>query len=44
MRVRDFFFFKESRSWSGDFQQNANKVDFILKSVYIETLDQNLTL
>ena len=23
---------------SGDFQQNANKVGFILKSVYIETL------
>ena len=31
-------------SWSGDFQQNANKVDFILKSVYIDTLAENLTL
>ena len=29
-------------SWSGDFQQNANKVDFILKSVDIATLDQYL--
>ena len=43
IRVRDFYF-KESPSWSGDFQQNANKVDFILKSVYIETLDENLIL
>ena len=31
LRVRDFYF-KESLSWSGDFQQ---KVDFIFKSVYI---------
>ena len=36
IRVRDF--------WSGDFQQNAYKDDFILKGVYIETLVQNLTL
>ena len=28
----------------GDFQQNANKVDFILTSVYVETLAQNLIL
>ena len=27
---------------SADFQQNANKVDFILKSKYIETLAKNL--
>ena len=43
IRVRDFYF-KERPSWSSDFQQNANKVDFILKSVYIETLAENLTL
>ena len=30
IRVRDFYF-KESPSWSGDFLQNANKIDFILK-------------
>ena len=35
--VRDFYF-SEGPSWSGDFQQNANKVHFILKIVYIETL------
>ena len=34
----------KSPSSSGDFQQNANKVDFILKSVYIETLAQNSIL
>ena len=33
MRVRDFYNF-------GDFQQNANTFDFILKNEYIETLDQ----
>ena len=38
------FYFKERPSWSGDFQLNAIKVDFILKSVYIETLAENLTL
>ena len=45
MRVR-YFSFKESPSWSDDFQQNAKKVGFILKSVhvYMETFDQNLTL
>ena len=43
IRVRDFYFL-ERPSWSGDFQQNANKVDFILKIVYIETLAENLTL
>ena len=43
IRVRDFYS-KERPLWSGDFQQNANKVDFILKSVYIETLAENLTL
>ena len=42
-RVRDFYFL-ERPSWTGDFQQNANKVDFILKSVHIETLAENLTL
>ena len=30
-KVRDFYFY-ERPSWSDDFQQNANKVDFILKS------------
>ena len=30
MRVRDFFF-KESLSWSGDFQQNANKFTLFWK-------------
>ena len=43
IRVRDLYF-KERPSWSGDFKQNTNKVDFILKSVYIETLAENLTL
>ena len=43
IRIRDFYF-KERPSWSGDFQQNANKIDFILKSVYIDTLAENLTL
>ena len=43
IRMRDFYFL-EMASWSGDFQQNANKIDFILKSVYIETLAKNLTL
>ena len=43
IRIRDFYFKKRS-SWSGDFQQNANKIDFILKSVYNETLAENLTL
>ena len=28
--------------FSAQFQQIANKVDFILKSVYIETLAENL--
>ena len=36
------FKFRESPSWSGDFQQKANKIYFILKSVYIETLVENL--
>ena len=36
--------FLERPSWSGDFQQNANKVEFILKIVYIKTLAENLTL
>ena len=36
--------FLERPSRSGDFQQNENKVDFILKSVYIEVLAENLTL
>ena len=43
IRVRDFYFL-ERPLWSGDFQQNANKVHFILKIVYIETLAENLTL
>ena len=43
IRVRDFYF-EERPSWTVDFQQNANKVDFILKSVKIETLAENLTL
>ena len=30
MRVQDVYF-QQSPPWSGDFQQNANKVDFILK-------------
>ena len=38
------FKFFESRSWSGDFQQNANKFDIIMKSVHIEILAQNLML
>ena len=38
--VRDFYFL-ESPSWPGDFQQNGNKIDFILKSVYIETFAEN---
>ena len=42
MRVQDFFF-QWSPSWSSEFQQNANKVDFIFESEYIETLYQNLT-
>ena len=33
--MHQIYFFQESSSWSGDFQQNANKVDFILKSAYI---------
>ena len=37
IRVRNFYFL-EMLSWSRDFQQNANKVDLALKSVYIETL------
>ena len=41
MRVLDFLF-QDSPSWSGDFQQNANNVDFLFKSAYIETFDQNL--
>ena len=32
IRVPDFYF-SERRSWSGDVQENANKADFILKSV-----------
>ena len=40
MIVRDVVF----KSLSDDFQQSANKVDFILKRVYIETLDQKFTL
>ena len=43
IRVRDFCF-KERPSWSADFQQNANKIDYIFKSVYIETLAENLIL
>ena len=43
IRVR-YFYFSARPSLSGDFQQNANKVDFILKSVHIETLPENLTL
>ena len=43
MRVR-YGCFSESPSWSGDFQRNTNNIDFIMKSVYIETLDQNVTL
>ena len=43
IRVRDFYI-KERPSWSGDFQQNANKSDFILKNVHNETLAENLTL
>ena len=43
IRLRDFYL-KERPSWSGDFQQNANKVDFTLTSAYIETLAENLTL
>ena len=42
IRVQDFYFL-ERPSWSGDFQQNANKVEFILKIVYIKTLAENLT-
>ena len=42
-RVRDFYFY-ERPSWSGDFKQNANKIDFILKSIYVETLAENLLL
>ena len=44
MRVLGFYFFLENPSWYVDFQQNANKVDFILKNVYVETLVQNLIL
>ena len=36
MRVRDFYFY-DNLSWSGGFQQNATKIDIILKSVFIET-------
>ena len=44
IRVRNFYFL-ERPSLSGDYQQNANKVDFILKSVHIEIIAENfLTL
>ena len=36
--------FKKVRHGLMIFKQNANKFDFILKSVYIETSDQNFTL
>ena len=42
-RDRDCYF-EDSSSWSGDFQQNANKVGFILKSWRSETFAQNLLL
>ena len=42
-RVRDFYFW-ERPPWSGDFQQNVNKVGFIFKSAYIATFAENLTL
>ena len=43
MRARGFCFL-ESPSLSDYFQQNANEFDFRLKIVYIETLEDNLTL
>ena len=43
IRVRDLYSF-ESPTWSGDFHQNAKEVDFILRSVYIETSAENITL
>ena len=43
IKARDFYF-QEKPPWSGDFKQNTNKVGFIFKSVYIETLAENLTL
>ena len=44
MRVR-YFDFLESPPWSGNLKQNANSVILkILKSVYKDTLAQNLML
>ena len=37
-------YFKECTPWSGDFQQNAHKVDFILKSGHRDIFAQNLIL
>ena len=36
-RYRDCCF-EEGLSWCGDFQQNANKVDFVLKDIVIPLL------
>ena len=38
------FYMQESPSWSCDFQQNANKNDFILKSGHSDIFAQNLIL